>query len=226
MGSPEAEEERGSNEGPQHEVLITRSFALGRYAVTFDEFDHFCDVSGRDKPKDSGWGRGRCPVINVTHDEALRYCAWLGEMTGGRYQLPTEAMWEYACRATTTTTFGFGDNITTDQVNYDGYHPYAGALPGTFRRQTVAVGELPPNRWGLFEMHGNVWEWCEDGPRTYRPIRETDPLGPTTPDSMRVLRGGAWYGYARDTRAACRFADDPGSRFNYVGFRCAGVQES
>lgn len=226
MGSPDDEEGRLATEGPQHEVEISRPFALGRFAVTFEEFDHFCDEAGREKPSDSDWGRSRRPVINVSHLDATAYCAWLSEVTGKLYRLPSEAEWEYACRAGTTAPFSFGDTITTDQVNFDGNHPYADSPKGNFRQQTVPVGDLPPNPWGLFEMHGNIWEWCADDLRTYRPGRERDPKGPDLSDPERVVRGGSWSVDARLARAAYRYRIDPGDRHDFLGFRCAGVQES
>ena len=125
IGSPEEEAERLEDEGPQHEVTIAEAFALGRYAVTFNEYDHFCDATDCQKPSDQRWGRERRPVTNVSYYDASAYCNWLSDATGARLQLPTEAMWKYACRIGTTTCFSFGTNITTNQVNYNGNHPYA-----------------------------------------------------------------------------------------------------
>lgn len=225
MGSPEAEEARLDHEGPQHEVVITRPFALGRYAVTWAEFDHFCDQIGRSKMDDEGWGRARHPVVHVSHGDAEAYYSWLGEVTGVSFQLPTEAMWEYACRAGTMTPFSFGDTITTDQVNYDGNQPYEHSPMGEFRQQTLPVGTLPANPWGLFEMHGNVWEWCADGIRAYRPSQQRDPNGALAHDTERVARGGSWHSAARRVRAAFRIASNPANRYARFGFRCARVQD-
>ena len=231
MGSPEDEEERWDVEGPQYEVTITKAFALGRYAVTFDEYDHFCETTDREttdreKPGDEGWGRERRPVINVSYDDALAYCAWLSEVTGASLRLPTEAMWEYACRAGTTTPFSFGADITTDQVNYNGNHPYAGGAKGKYREQTVPVGSLASNPWGFHEMHGNVWEWCADWHGDYASKAAADPQGPAT-GTNRVVRGGSWgNGDARSARSASRLRYVPGvSPTDSLGFRCAGVQE-
>lgn len=224
MGSPLSESGRLEWEGPQHGVTISRRFAIGRYAVTFDEYDHFCEVTTRAKPADAGWGRGRRPVIHVSWQDAQVYLEWLNSETGHAYRLPSEAEWEYACRAGTTVPFSFGETITTDQVNYDGRYPYD-RVKGTYRGQTVPVGSLPANPWGLHEMHGNVWEWCHDGPRNYTGSSVTDPLGSTEPGSLPVLRGGSWIDGARNVRSACRRRYDPGDRSVIFGFRCARVQE-
>ena len=213
MGAPEGEAERFDHEGPQHEVAISQPFALGRHAVTFEEYNHFCEATGRDKPGDRDWGRGRRPVINVSHDDALAYCAWLSEATGGRYQLPTEAQWEYACRAGTTTPFSFGAGITTDQANYDGNYPYAGGAKGTYRKQTVPVGSLPANSWGLHEMHGNVWEWCADTwHENYNGAPADGSAWSDRQDSRRVVRGGSWGYDAGGARSAYRYGFEPGRR--------------
>jgi formylglycine-generating enzyme required for sulfatase activity len=116
MGSPSSEEGRASDEGPQHIVTIRRLFAIGVYAVTFDEYDAFCAATGRNKPEDQGWGRGSRPVINVSWYGAVAYCEWLSQETGHTYRLPSEAEWEYACRAGSATPFHFGETITTDQA--------------------------------------------------------------------------------------------------------------
>ena len=179
----------------------------------------------RDKPDDGDSGQERRPVIYVSFDDASAYSAWLSEATGGCLQLPTEAMWEYACRSSTATPFSFGADITTDQVNYNGNPPNAGGAKGKARQQTVPVGSLPSNPWGLYEMHGNVWEWCADCPRVYSSEAVTDPQGPAD-GAFRVVRGGSWFYDAGIVRSASRGAYGPGDRVNDLGFRCAGVQES
>lgn len=223
MGSPASEQERYEDESQHGDVKISRTFGLGRYAITFDEYDHFCNVTMREPPDDRGWGRGSHPVINVSHDDAASYCTWLGEATGCLFQLPTEAQWEYACRAGTRTPFSFGANVTTDQVNYDGSYPYSGCSKGRYRGQTVPVGLHSPNAWGLGEMHGNVWEWCADWYGDYLPGAKTNPLGPTS-GTNRVVRGGAWDGDAGSARSACRYKIEPGDLFTFLGFRVACVQ--
>ena len=210
MGSPPEEEGRKVDEDPQHRVRISRRFAIGRYAVTFDEYDHFCEVVGREKLPDMGWGRGRRPVINVSWQDATDYVAWLSLETGQPYRLPTEAEWEYACRAGTITAFSVGMTISAELVNCNGA-----------AKQTIPVGSLPPNQWGLHEMHGNVSEWCLDGGRSYTNKSVNDPLGPMDPGAMRVLRGGSWYDNTLIVRSACRYWFGPGYRSSYFGFHCA-----
>jgi Sulfatase-modifying factor enzyme 1/TIR domain len=146
MGSPESEEGRYDREGPQHRVRIGSRFAIGRYPVTFAEYDHFCDLTKRKKPKDQGWGRGRRPVINVSWHDAQVYVEWLAKEAGKPYHLPSEAEWEYACQAGTTTPFSFGKTITPQDANYS----------ESKLAKTIEVGSFAPNPWGLCDMHGNV----------------------------------------------------------------------
>lgn len=227
MGSPESEQGRSGNEGPQHRATIGKSFAAGRFAVTFDEWDACVadGACGGYRPDDRGWGRGRRPVINVSWNHAEAYVAWLSRKTGKQYRLLSEAEWEYAARAGTTTPFSFGDNITTDQVNYDGRYPYAGWANGLYRAMTVPVGSLPPNAWGLYEMHGNAWQWVED---TYHSAYDGAPSdGSAWLNSRageRVLRGGSWISIAQDVRSAFRNVYAPEVRSVYISFRCARVQ--
>ena len=137
-------------------------------------------------------------------------------------RLPSEAAWEYDCRAGTSTAFHFGDQITPEQVNYNGNYPYAGGRKGLYRGSTVPVGSLPANPWGLYEMHGNVWEWCADGQREYVARDETDPRGPEGAGvAARALRGGSWYYDAGFARSAGRYAGAPGSADRRIGFRFA-----
>jgi len=134
--------------------------------------------------------------------------------------LPTEAEWEYACRAGTATPFSFGATITPEQVNYDGNYPYAGGEGGLFRETTVPVKSLPANPWGLYEMHGNVWEWCADGLRDYTPDPIDDPTGPLAGDEQpRVVRGGSWDYLAWIARSAFRLLYEPGLVLSSQGFR-------
>ncbi len=163
LGSPAGEAGRDNDEGPRRQVRIA-PFAIGQTAVTFAQYDAFAQATGRAKPEDSGWGRGDRPVINVSWEDAVAYAAWLSRETGEQYRLPSEAEWEYAARAGTETPFWTGPCIHTDQANYDGRFDYngCGAKTGAYRRQTVPVGSLPANPWGLHEVHGNVWEWVQD----------------------------------------------------------------
>ena len=224
MGSPEHEPERRSSEGPQHFVTIAEHFAIGRYAVTFEDYDRFCLATKRPPVDDKGWGRGRRPVIHVGWEDAVAYCAWLSAQTGQSYRLPSEAEWEYACRAGTATPFHFGDTITPRQANYDGNQPYNGGGQGEYRRKTVAVDEFQPNAFGLYQMHGNVWEWCGDA--WHEDYREAPADGSAWVDAgaARVVRGGSWSLHARGCRSAYRDYYRPGDRSSDLGFRCARVQ--
>ncbi len=161
------------------------------------------------------------PVEQVSWDDTQHFIAELNQRIAGlQARLPTEAEWEYACRAGTTTPFSFGENITPEQVNYDGEYPYAGGEKGLNRERTVPVGSLPPNPWGLYEMHGNVWEWCEDWYGEYPNEPQIDPHGPEE-GVYRVLRGGSWIGYGRYARSAHRHRYGPDYRYDYIGFRLA-----
>ena len=226
MGSPEGEEGRREREGPQHRVTIARPFALGRHAVTFDDYDAFYLAKERDLANDAGWGqgrRGRQPVMGVRWYDAVAYCKWLSMQTGQDYRLPSEAEWEYACRAGTTTPFHFGATISTAQANYRGDFIYGSGTKGQYRQRTVEVGSLSANPWGLYEMHGNLWEFCQDhwkwdsnyaGAPTDGSARLHGTGGET-----RVMRGGCWDNHPRDLRAASR--EVSGSMRSEIGFRVA-----
>lgn len=151
MGSPESEKERYGDEGPQRQVAIG-GFAIGRFAVTFEEYDQFCNMTGHDRPDDRGWGRGKRPAINVSWHDGRAYLEWLSEKTGQHFRLPSEAEWEYAARAGTETPYWWGDDFAAGMANTNEEN----------RRQTVDCGIYPPNPWGLYDMLGNVWEWVED----------------------------------------------------------------
>ncbi|MEO7464471.1 MAG: SUMF1/EgtB/PvdO family nonheme iron enzyme [Nitrosospira sp.] len=193
MGFPKDEPNQQYYEEPLHEVLISDPFALGVYAVTFDDYDRFCDSTFQVKPDDQNWGRGRRPVINVSWEKAQEYCKWLCEQTGRVYKLPTEAEWEYACRAGTETPFYTGPRITLDQANFNGDYTFNGSAKGKYRKQTVPVGTFSPNPFGLYEMHGNVWEWCQD---SWHWNYQSSPLNASPWESdgskERLLRGGCW----------------------------------
>jgi formylglycine-generating enzyme required for sulfatase activity len=213
MGSPRDEEGRVPTEGPRHEVRIGYRFALGRHAVTFEEYDAFCEGTGREKPGDKGWGRGRRPAINVSWDDATAYCAWLTAQTGRPYRLPSEAEWEYACRAGTATPFWTGETITPAQANF-----------GLKRNGTVPVDApgFPANPFGLCHVHGNVWEWVADCWRySYEGVPSDGSPRIEDDCQSRVLRGGSWAGIPWDLRAARREEDAPGSQDHFAGFRVA-----
>jgi formylglycine-generating enzyme required for sulfatase activity len=217
MGSPDDDPERSGDEGPRHDVTISRGFWLADTACTQalwqavmgDNPSHF-----KDDPQQ--------PVERVNWLHVQNFLRELEKLLPGcRADLPTEAEWEYACRAGTTTPFSFGPQITPEQANYDGNYPYAGGEQGEFRQKTVAVKSLPANPWGLYEMHGNVWEWCKDGQRTYDEQAQIDPVGPMRhgEDESRSVRGGSWIGIAGWTRSARRNTSRPGDADFDRGFR-------
>lgn len=252
MGGPKGEEGSATNERPQRHVTVPRPFALGRTAVTFAMWDAamatgFVAPSGK-PPDDAGWGRDDRPVINVSWDDAQAYCRWLNQRLGlapATYRLPSEAEWEYACRAGTKTPFSFGETISTEQANYNGSSTYGKGQAGPYNerrveldpsysflgfssrrrakeyRRTVPVGSLPANPWGLHEMHGNVWEWVEDAYGPY-PAQATDASPVMHADETeRVLRGGSCFIETSGLRSAARFTDSAETVFFIYGFRVA-----
>ncbi len=218
MGSPESEPGRGDNE-VQHQVTLTHGFWLADTTVTQalwqavmgNNPSHFSDNPNN-------------PVERVSWHDVQDFLKQLNVLIPSLYaKLPTEAQWEYACRAGTTTPFSFGNNITPEQVNYNGNYPYAGGKKGLHREKTVSVKSLPANPWGLYEMHGNVWEWCQDVWQEKLPASPvTDPAGVAGGDQagvQRVVRGGSLLHYGRHCRSACRFRLGPDVRYDVVGFR-------
>jgi formylglycine-generating enzyme required for sulfatase activity len=160
----------------------------------------------------------RCPVERVSYLDVQRFIARLSHLGGQRFRLPTEAEWEYACRAGTTTPFSTGAQLTTAQANYDGEGPYAGARRGAFRRTPTAVGSFPPNPLGLHDMHGNVWEWTDDWHCPYPPGDAMDPKGSCV-TGFKVIRGGSWYFDANSARCALRYTHRPQDSGFSLGFR-------
>jgi sulfatase modifying factor 1 len=210
MGSPKSESDRYDNE-TQHKVTLS-AFKMSKNEITFKQYDAFCDATGRKKPKDEGWGRGERPVINVSWNDATAFANWMG------CRLPTEAEWEYACRAGSVYTFTQGTNLSTDQANYNGNYPYNNFPKGNFIQKTMPVASYPSNSLGLNDMHGNVFEWCSDWYGDYSSSVQTNPTGASS-GSYRVLRGGSWYSNAQFCRSAGRFNNEPSDRFNNLGFR-------
>ena len=221
MGSPEDEVGREEDE-TQHRVKISRPYWLGKYPVTQGQWEeamgenpsYFKDA-GKDAPVETvSWGDSVefCQKLNIREGKAGRL------PDGYQYSLPTEAEWEYACRAGTSTVFSFGDSLCSHQANFDGEFPYGDAEEGPFLDSTTPVGKYAPNAWGLYDMHGNVDEWCHDWFDDYKAGAVTDPVGPTS-GSYRVHRGGSWNYYARNCRSAYRLRHVPGFRFNFLGFR-------
>ena len=215
MGSPMSEPMREEQER-RHPVRLTHPFELGRYEVTQEEWRRVMGTA----PSAHG-GCGRCPVENVSFfevEEFLRRLDALSPLDG--FRLPTEAEWEMACRAGTTTPFATGRTLTTDDANVHGHWPYPGSPRGIDRGTTTPVGTFPPNGWGLFDMHGNVWEWVSDRhcPYPEGPVR--DPVG-RCDSRLRVIRGGSWAFGADSARCALRYTHRPQDRGPSLGFRVA-----
>jgi formylglycine-generating enzyme required for sulfatase activity len=216
MGSPVGEAHRSGDEGPQHRVRITKPFHLGVHEVTQAQYDRTMGTNP------SHFKGPQHPVETVSWDDAGSFCAKLSalskEKAAGRvYRLPTEAEWEYACRADSTTPYSFGDD--RDAM---GDHAWFGDNASS---TTHPVGEKRPNGWGLYDMHGNVWEWCEDWFGEYTKSPVDDPVGLAT-GSARGIRGGCWLGAAKDCRTADRLSHQPDSRYFFLGFRVATVPSS
>ena len=202
------------DELPVHEVQVG-SFALSKYEVLFEEYDRFADATGRERPYDRGWGRGGRPVINVSWEDARAYAEWLSAQTGATYRLPSEAEWEYAARAGTTTAYSWGADVGRNRANCDG----CGSRWDN--EQTAPAGSFAPNAWGLHDMHGNVREWVADCWHPSYARAPTDGSAWTRGEDCgrRVLRGGSWLGVARSLRSANRGRVDIGHRSGLVGFR-------
>ena len=227
MGSPESERDRAKDEF-QHEVQITKSFYLGIYEVTQAEYQQVMgsNPSYFDR-KRVGQDTSRFPVEGVTWNDATEFCRRLSELADERaagrvYRLPTEAEWEYACRAGTQTATSFGDRLDSTQANFDGNYPYNRAAKGPQLKRTATVGSYRPNAWGLYDMHGNAQEWCQDwyDDKFYASSSASDPLGPEQ-GVYRVFRGGSWRSPAVGCRSAYRFRNDPEYRDFSLGFRVA-----
>jgi len=255
MGSPDSEFDREKEIETYHQVKVS-DFYMAKYAVTVEQFETFIMESNYKTDTDRGggsavWGENkwkgraagvnwRCdvkgeeqkdkqhPVIHVSWNDVTKYCNWLSKKSNTIFRLPTEAEWEYACRAGTTTPFNTGENLTTEQANYNGNYPYRNNPKGKYLEKTTPVGSYPPNAWGLYDMHGNVWEWCMDwyGEKYYDECKKKgivkNPVGPET-GSDRVLRGGSWYFFGQYCRSAYRNYDSPDDRYFNFGVRVVFV---
>lgn len=213
-----------ANEFPRHQVNL-QSFFLGKYPVTQAQYQQIMgDNSSYFKDFEDSFNR---PVESVSWNMAKEFCQKLSEKTGKNYDLPSEAQWEYACRAGTETPFSLGETITTDYVNYDGNYPYGDAPKGEYREQTTPVNKFFPNAFGLYDMHGNVWEWCEDGwHENYKnaPMDGSSWNNNHSQSSTRVVRGGSWGNLPWVCRSASRLNGD--HRFDFFGFRVVSPQDS
>lgn len=235
MGSAKSEPERRRDE-TAHEVSITKPFLIGVNEVTQTEFRQ---ILGNKVDKAVFKGPNH-PMDNVTWEDAGEFCRTLSQLpaersAGRKYRLPTEAEWEYACRAGTKTVFHFGDSLSAKQANFNGRYPYGDSESGAYLRKTADVGSYQPNAFGLYDMHGNVAEWCSDwyDKEYYYDSPAKDPLGPpvgvtetgfnvnksTTKKYYLSVRGGCWLDDARACRSACRFKGMPEINYRLIGFR-------
>lgn len=228
MGSAVDEPESTDDERPQHRVQVPQ-FLMGRFPVTQAQWRV---VAGWERverdlqPEPSHFKGDQRPVEQVSWDEAQEFCRRLSNKTGKDYRLPSEAQWEYACRAGTATPFHFGSMITPDLVNYDGNYRYNESPIGEYREETTDVGHFPANDWGLHDMHGNVWEWCEDDwHESYEgaPADGSAWIESDRESTYRLLRGGSWNISPGACRSAVRGINSRGNRVNDLGFRVSSI---
>jgi formylglycine-generating enzyme required for sulfatase activity len=227
MGSPEDEPERYDNEGPQHTVTVP-PFFISKYPITQAQWQAISQLPQHNRslePDPSRFIGSNRPVEYISWFDAVEFCDRLSTHTGRDYRLPSEAVWEYACRAGTTTPFHFGETITPELANYNGNFNLRASPQGEYRQETTDVGSYPANAFGLRDMHGNVWEWCLDHWHDNYEDPPTDGSAWLTEDqeALRVLRGGSWSGFPRYCRSAYRGGNDPGIRDDYIGFRVVCV---
>jgi formylglycine-generating enzyme required for sulfatase activity len=225
MGSPGDEPERSDDEGPQHEVTLG-AFFMAQTPITQAQWRALAGWQkvDRDLDSDPSYFKGaNRPVEQVSWFDALEFCRRLNQRTGQRYGLPSEAQWEYACRAGSITPFHCGAMLTTELANYDGNYCYGNGPKGSYRKQTIDVASFPANGWGLHDMHGHVWEWCEDhwhDSYNFAPGGDHPWLIPAAAaDEPRLLRGGSWLDFPRFCRSAYRDHYRPDFAFDFVGFR-------
>ncbi len=221
MGS----EDGGDSEKPVQQVKLD-SFKISATPVTQAQYETVMSVNPSEFKDKKNQDAGDRPVENVSWNDAMVFCEQLTKLAKGKYRvtLPTEAQWEYACRAGTKTPFNTGENLTTEQANYNGNHPYKDNPKGKFLKTTTAIGNYPANEWGLYDMHGNVLEWCQDKWHGNYQSAPTDGTAwETGESSRRVLRGGGWPDNAQNCRSAGRSHAAPDDRNAYFGFRLVFV---
>ncbi len=220
MGSSENDAEAKGNEKPQHHVVVSYSLAIGCYPVTFGEYDHFCEMTQRQRPEDKGWSCRRRPVINVSWDNAEAYIKRLQGQTGRPYRLFSEAKWEYACRGGTATRYSWGDTISPERANYPRTFLWIGGAVAASE-----VGCYPANAFGRYDLHGNTWEWVQDRRHgTYDGAPDDGGAWveePTYWANHRVCRGGSWCSPRKNLRSARRHSLSSDFRGIDLGFRVA-----
>jgi len=211
MGSPPSEPGHRPDE-ELHRVRLTHPFFMAVTEVTQRQWTSLMHRNP------SALRNPAAPVEQVTWFEAQAFLRSLNALHEGTFRLPTEAEWEYACRAGTRTAYAFGPTLSTDDANYDGRYTLPGQSAGRYRAHTIAAGSLRANAWGLYDMHGNVWEWCEDDACDRPPHQYADPVG-RCGSRLKVIRGGSWYFNADSARSALRYTHEPHMRGFSIGFR-------
>jgi formylglycine-generating enzyme required for sulfatase activity len=242
MGSPEEEPERRTNEGPQHLVQL-QGFFLAQTPITQAQWRQVADWKPNKgerawnqklNPNPSHFEGDQRPVEQVSWEDAMVFCRRLSQRSGRRYTLPSEAQWEYACRAGTTTPFHFGSTISTKLANYNGNSVYGDGEKGEYRQQTMDVASFPANPWGLHDIHGNVWEWCADhwhgnyegAPEDGSAWIDEEVKEDKNSMNVRLLRGGSWRYHPALCRSAFREGGRPVIRYDGIGFRvCCHPQD-
>jgi len=230
MGPVPSEPVKFGAEQPQHRVTINKPFAIGQFELTFEDYDRFVAATGAERPSDKGWGtlnwgRGKTPVFNVSWQDAQRYLEWLSEQTGEHYRLPSESEWEYAARAGTVTAFNTGDCISSQQANFHGRSEFGDCpVSQLYRGRVIEVGSFKPNAWGLYDMHGNLFEWIQDcWHENYNdaPVNGTAWMntGSDVDCDLHVLRGGSWSGRPVDIRSGARSHNMAAFKSIFIGFR-------
>jgi formylglycine-generating enzyme required for sulfatase activity len=218
MGTPKDEIGGDFEKKIQHKVTLTKGFYMGVHHVTQEQWQA---VMGNNPSQYKN--EKNSPAENLSWDDCQKFVKKLREKDKKPYRLPTEAEWEYACRAGTTTPFHFGETISTDQVNYNGNYTYSNGKKGQYRQKPTPVGSFPANAWGLHDMHGNLWQWCQDWYGNYPQKDVVDPQGPEKGD-LRVLRGGAFNESPVSSRSASRIWHQPDRPGETIGFRvCFGL---
>ena len=224
LGSPDFEKKRARFENPLRDTLISYRFEVSKYEITFDDWNKCTRDGGCGgyKPDDKGWGRGKRPVINVSYNDAQNFLKWLNGKTGQTYRLLSEAEWEYVARAGQDGPFGNGYDMSAQYANFDGKTPYGSGATGQYLRKTQSVGQYEPNAFGVYDMHGNVYEWVEDCWNA----NHSDAIGDGSPRKdgdckFRVMKGGSWVTHGYQTRAAARIRYVMDYRYDDYGIRIA-----
>ena len=224
LGSPDSEKKRQRYENPMRDTQINYQFEVSKYEITFDDWDKCLSDGGCSghKPDDKGWGRGRRPVIDISFDDTQNFISWLNRKTGQTYRLLSEAEWEYVARAGQDAPFGQGFEMSAKYANFDGKAPYGTSEKGQYLRKTEVVGKYEPNAFGIYDMHGNVYEWVEDCWNEDHSGAMGDGSARKDGDcDYRIMKGGSWVTHGYQMRAAARVRYVTDYRYDDYGMRLA-----